>query len=59
MCKFLAKFYKEEYEIKEMVINIINSGRNANVCDFANLLLKINLREKYGDLKKEPVVELD
>jgi hypothetical protein len=42
-----------------MVLNIINAGRNENLCDFANLLLKINLREKYGDLKKEPVVELD
>ena len=43
ICKFLVKFVDRESEIKEMVLNIINAGKNMDFADFANLLLKINI----------------
>lgn len=59
ICKFLNVFYGNENEIKEMVLSIINAGKNENLCDFANLLLKININQKYGELTKNEVIEIN
>ena len=58
ICKFLVKFVDRESEIKEMVLNIINAGKNMDFADFANLLLKINISDKYEQLEKE-IIEIN
>ena len=55
ICKFLIIFVENENEIKEMVLNIINAGKNLNFADFATLLLKIKIKEKYGQLEKNSI----
>ena len=60
ICKYLVAFHKKENEVKEMVVNIIHAGKNDKIADFANLMLKINILEKYGQVQNSTeVIEIN
>jgi hypothetical protein len=53
-CKFMTIFFNEEDKVRELVVNLIHAGRNDDhLKDFSLLLIKINIKLKYGELAKE------